>query len=266
MQAHLQKMDFAALDGMPTGQLVARASSDTTLVRGLLMFIPMMSGNLLLMVLSLGVMLWLSPPLALVSLIIAPALIAVSYRMRTKIFPATWDAQQREGEVIQIVDEAVGGVRVVKAFGQERRELERVTAASESLYGSQMRAVRLTSRYQPLLQAIPALGEVGILAFGGWLALRGEISLGTFLAFTTYVGQLLAPTRQLAGLLAIGQQARAGVERIFQLLDHEPDIQDPPDGVELGPLAGDLEFVDVDFGYDERREVLSGFDLRIEAG
>jgi ATP-binding cassette, subfamily B, bacterial len=266
MQAHLQKMDFTALDGMPTGQLVARASSDTTLVQGLLMFIPMMSGNLLLMLLSLGVMLWLSPPLALVSLIIAPALIAVSYRMRTRIFPATWDAQQREGEVIQIVDEAVGGVRVVMAFGQERRELERVAASSEDLYGSQMRAVRLTSRYQPLLQAIPSFGQVAILAFGGWLALHGKISLGTFLAFTTYVGQLVSPTRQLAGLMAIGQQARAGVERIFQLLDLQPAIADAPDAVELGPLAGDIDFDDVSFGYDERREVLAGFDLHVKAG
>ncbi|MFT3863716.1 MAG: ABC transporter ATP-binding protein [Solirubrobacterales bacterium] len=266
MQAHLQKMDFANLDRMPTGQLVARASSDTTLVQGFLMFIPMMSGNVLLMVLSLGVMLWLSPPLALVSLIIAPALLFVSYRMRTKIFPATWDAQQKEGEVIQIVDEAVNGVRVVKAFGQERRELERVSGSSEELYGSQMRAVRLTSRYQPLLQAIPSFGQVAILAFGGWLALEGQISLGTFLAFTTYIGQLVAPTRQLAGLLAIGQQARAGVERIFQLLDLEPDIADAPDAVELDPLEGDLRFDDVSFGYDERRQILDGFDLHVRAG
>jgi ATP-binding cassette, subfamily B, bacterial len=266
MQAHLQGMDFASLDQMPTGQLVARASSDTTLVQGLLMFIPMMSGNVLLMVLSLGVMLWLSPPLALVSLIVAPALLAVSYRMRTKIFPATWDAQQREGEVIQIVDEAVNGVRVVKAFGQERRELERVAAASEDLYGSQMRAVRLTSRFQPLLQAIPALGQVGILAFGGWLALHGEISLGTFLAFTTYIGQLVSPTRQLAGLLAIGQQARAGIERIFQLLDLAPAIADAPDAVELPQLGGAIDFDAVEFGYDERRRVLDGFDLHVRAG
>jgi ATP-binding cassette subfamily B protein len=266
MQAHLQRMDFTNLDRMPTGQLVARASSDTTLVQGLLMFIPMMSGNVLLMILSLGVMLWLSPPLALVSLIIAPALMIVSYRMRTKIFPATWDAQQREGEVIQIVDEAVNGVRVVKAFGQEHRELERVADSSEELYGSQMRAVRLTSRYQPLMQAIPAFGQVAILAFGGWLALHGEISLGTFLAFTTYVGQLVSPTRQLAGLLAIGQQARAGVERIFQLLDHEPDIQDAADAVDLPPVAGDIDFVDVHFGYDERRDILEGFNLSIKAG
>jgi ATP-binding cassette subfamily B protein len=266
MQAHLQRMDFTNLDRMPTGQLVARASSDTTLVQGLLMFIPMMSGNVLLMILSLGVMLWLSPPLALVSLIIAPALLIVSYRMRTKIFPATWDAQQREGEVIQIVDEAVNGVRVVKAFGQEHRELERVADSAEELYGSQMRAVRLTSRYQPLMQAIPAFGQVAILAFGGWLALHGEISLGTFLAFTTYVGQLVSPTRQLAGLLAIGQQARAGVERIFQLLDHEPDIQDAADAVDLPPVAGDIDFVDVGFGYDERRDVLEDFNLSIKAG
>ncbi len=266
MQAHLQQMDFANLDRMPTGQLVARASSDTTLVQGLLMFIPMMSGNVLLMILSLGVMLWLSPPLALVSLIIAPALLFVSYRMRTKIFPATWDAQQKEGDVIQIVDEAVNGVRVVKAFGQERRELQRVGDSSEELYGSQMRAVRLTSRYQPLLQAIPAFGQVAILAFGGWLALEGQISLGTFLAFTTYIGQLVAPTRQLAGLLAIGQQARAGVERIFQLLDLEPDIADAPDAVELGPLAGDIDFDGVSFGYDERRQILDGFDLHVKAG
>jgi ATP-binding cassette, subfamily B, bacterial len=266
MQAHLQQMDFAALDQMPTGQLVARASSDTTLVQGLLMFIPMMSGNVLLMVLSLGVMLWLSPPLALVSLIIAPALLAVSYKMRTKIFPATWDAQQREGEVIQIVDEAVNGVRVVKAFGQERRELERVTDASQTLYGSQMRAVRLTSRYQPLLQAIPSLGQVAILAFGGWLALHGKISLGTFLAFTTYIGQLVSPTRQLAGLLAIGQQARAGVERIFQLLDLAPAIADAPDAVQLGPLEGRIDFDQVAFGYDAGRRVLDGFDLHVKAG
>ncbi|HTT94512.1 MAG TPA: ABC transporter transmembrane domain-containing protein, partial [Solirubrobacterales bacterium] len=266
MQAHLQRMDFAALDRMPTGQLVARASSDTTLVQGLLMFIPLMSGNVLLMVMSLGVMLWLSPPLALVSLVVAPALLAVSYRMRTRIFPATWDAQQREGEVIQIVDEAVNGVRVVKAFGQERRELERVAAASADLYGSQMRAVRLTSRFQPLLQAIPALGQVAILAFGGWLALRGEISLGTFLAFTTYIGQLVAPTRQFAGLLAIGQQARAGVERIFQLLDLAPAIADAADAVELPTLRGEVDFDAVEFGYDERRRILAGFDLHVKAG
>jgi ATP-binding cassette subfamily B protein len=259
-------MDFTNLDRMPTGQLVARANSDSTLVQGLLSFLPIMSGNVLLMLLSLVVMLFLSPLLAIVSLVIAPTLLFVSYRMRKRVFPATWDAQQREGDVVQIVDEDINGVRVVKAFGQEERELERVADASGTLYGAQMRAVRLTSRYQPLLQAIPALGQVAVLAFGGWLALRHQLSLGTFLAFSTYVGQLMAPARQLAGVLSIAQQARAGVERIFQLLDLRPSIEDPADAIELGTLDGSVTFDDVHFGYDDETEVLRGFDLHIKAG
>jgi ATP-binding cassette subfamily B protein len=268
MHDHLQSLDFGNLDHMPTGQLVSRANSDSNLVQGLLSFFPIMSGNLLLMLLSLGVMLYLSPLLAIVSLIVAPALLVVSYRMRWRVFPATWDGQQREGDVAQIVDEDVNGVRVVKAFGQEARELDRVGEAAQTLYGSQMRAVRLQSRYQPLLEAIPSIGQVAILALGGWLALQNEISLGTFLAFSTYVAQLVAPARQLAGVLTVGQQARAGVERIFQLLDLKPAIVDPPDAVELPELRGEIDFEDVHFGYggSDGPGVLRGFDLHIGAG
>src|SRR3984957_16410561 len=266
MHEHLQVLDFDNLDRMPTGQLVARANSDSTLVQGLLSFFSIMSGNVLLMLFSLGVMFYLSPLLAVVSVIIAPSLLIVSYRMRRRVFPATWDGQQREGEVVQIVDEDVNGVRVVKAFGQEQRELERVGDAAQVVYGSQMRAVRLQSRYQPLLEAIPTIGQVAILAFGGWLALHHEITLGTFLAFSTYIVQLVSPARQLAGVLTIGQQARAGIERIFQLLDLPPAIVDAPDAVELPPLKGEIIFSDVHFAYGAEAPVLQGFDLHINAG
>src|ERR1700730_7538680 len=119
MHDPLQTLDFGNLDRMPTGQLVGRANSDSTLVQGLLSFFPIMSGNIVLMLLSLGVMVYLSPLLALVSAVVAPLLLLVSYRMRWRIFPATWDGQQREGDLVQIVDEDLNGVRVVKAFGQE---------------------------------------------------------------------------------------------------------------------------------------------------
>ncbi|MGH9170521.1 MAG: ABC transporter ATP-binding protein [Acidimicrobiales bacterium] len=266
MHDHLQAMDFENLDRMPTGQLVARANSDSTLVQGLLSFFPIMSGNVLLMFLSLGVMVYLSPLLAIVSLVVVPALLVVSYRMRWRIFPATWDGQQREGDVAQIVDEDVNGVRVVKAFGQEHRELERVAGAAAVLYGSQMRAVRLQSRYQPVLEAIPVVGQVAILALGGWLALRHEITLGTFLAFSTYIAQLMAPARQLAGVLTIGQQARAGIERIFQLLDLKPAVRDRDDAIELAELRGEVDFEGVHFAYGEGHPVLQGVDLHIDAG
>ena len=216
---------------------MARASSDTTLILGLLNFLPLMFGNVLLMLMSLVIMFWLSPLLACIGLVIAPALFVVSYRLRMKVFPASWDGQQREGEVAEIVDEDVNGVRVVKAFGQEERELHRMVGVVESLYGSRMRATRLQARYQPLLEAIPTLAQVAVLALGGWLVMQGDITLGTFLAFSTYVTQFVAPARQLAGVLTIGQQARAGVERIFQVLDLETAIEDAPDAVELPELT-----------------------------
>jgi len=266
MHEHLQALDFDNLGRMPTGQLVARANSDSTLVQGLLSFFPIMSSNVLLLLLSLGVMISLSPLLALVSLVVAPSLLIVSYRMRWRIFPATWDGQQREGDLVQIVDEDLNGVRVVKAFGQEQREVERVAAAAKTVYGSQMRAVRLQSRYQPLLEAIPLFAQVAILALGGWLALQHQITLGTFLAFSTYVTQLMAPARQLAGVLTIGQQARAGLERIFQLLDLAPAIADAPDAVELPEVRGDITFSGVRFRYGDGDPVLDGVDLHIAPG
>jgi ATP-binding cassette subfamily B protein len=249
MHDHLQRMDAASLDRMPTGQLVSRANSDSALVQGLLNMLPIMSGNLILMILSIVVMFTLAPLLALVSLVMVPALVITAYRMRAKIMPATWDAQQREGEVAQIVDEDVGGVRVVKAFGREQREVEKMAGVASGVYGSQMRSVRIQARFQPLLESIPTLGQVAILALGGWLALHGDITIGTFLAFTSYVAALMAPARQLAGVLTIGQQAQVGIERIFQLIDREPAIQDATDAVALDDVRGDIVFENVTFGY-----------------
>jgi ATP-binding cassette subfamily B protein len=186
--------------------------------------------------------------------------------MRWQVFPASWDAQQREGDVAQVVDEDVNGVRVVKAFGQEDRELGRIVEAARSLYGARMRAVRLQAYYQPLLKAIPSIGQVAILAFGGWLALRHHITLGTFLAFSTYVAQFVAPARQFAGVITVAQQARAAVERIFQLLDLPPVITDAPDAVELPQLRGEIAFRDVHFGYGDGPPVLCGFNLHIASG
>ncbi|MEF2976575.1 ABC transporter ATP-binding protein [Subtercola sp. YIM 133946] len=292
MHDHLQSMDFTSLGRMSTGQIVSRANSDSTLVQSLLNMLPLMSGNVILMVLSLVVMFVLSWPLALVALVVTPLLVLISYRLRSRVFPATWDAQQHEGEVAEIVDEDVNGVRVVKAFGREKHEVDRMVGVASTLYGSQMRAVRIQSRYQPLLEAVPVLAQVAVLAFGGWLALNGQLSLGTFLAFSAYVAQLMAPARMLAGVLTIGQQARVGIERIFQLLDREPAIVDAPDAIDLdaadatspdatpghatGPVTrpaatrnrggSGIDFDAVTFGYSPGHPVLDGFDLHVAPG
>ena len=262
----LQRLDSARHDEMQTGQLVSRANSDVGLLQGLLAFLPMMSGNLLLLVASLVIMFVYSPLLALVSLAMVPALVFTAYRMRRRTFPANWDAQQKEGEVAVVVEEAVTGVRVVKGFGQEAHELQKLSVRARELFGSRMRAVRLQSRYQPVLSGLPALGEVGVLALGGWMALHHDISVGTFLAFATYLMQMASPARMLAGVLIVGQQARAGAQRVLDLLAANPVVTERPGAVDLPPVAGAVRFESVTFGYTRSQPVLRGFDLEVQPG
>ena len=231
----LSRLDGTRQDSLNTGQVVGRATSDLQMIQGLLSMLPMMTGNLLLFILSIVVMLFLSPLLTLIALAMAPALWWFATLSRKKLFPATWTAQQEAGAVAGAVDGAVSGVRVVKGFGQEEQELNRLERASRRLFAMRLRSIRLSARYSPAMQAIPALGQVGVLALGGWLAVRGEVTLGTFVAFSTYVAQMTAPVRTLTMLLTVGQQARASVERVFQLIDERPVVTERPDAVELDP-------------------------------
>jgi ATP-binding cassette subfamily B protein len=262
----LQRLDFARHDEMQTGQLVSRANSDVGLIQGLLAFLPLMTGNFLLLGASLVIMTIYSPLLTAVTLVIVPMVGLVTLRMRDQVFPATWDAQQQAGQVAGVVDEAVSGVRVVKGFGQEEREIERLAASAEQLYRSKMRAVRLRARYQPLLQALPTFGQVAIVALGGWLALRHRISVGTFLAFSTYLLAMVSPARMLSGLLTVGQQARAGAVRILDLLDSVPTVGEKPGAEVLPAIRGEVSFEGVTFGYLRSEPVLEGFDLRLAPG
>ncbi|HLM63446.1 MAG TPA: ABC transporter ATP-binding protein [Acidimicrobiales bacterium] len=262
----LQRLDFASHDQLQTGQLVSRASSDVALIQGLLSFLPIMLGNALLVVLALVVMVVLSPPLTLVVLAALPAMLVVALKLRTSIFPASWDAQQRAAEVAGVVDEAVSGVRVVKGFGQEERQLGELAGTGASLFRSRLRLIRLTARFTPTLQLIPVLGQVGVLAVGGWLAIEGRITLGTLLAFASYLVQLVAPVRMFASLLAVGQQARAGAERLLDLLDANPLVTERPGAPDLVVTEGAVRLEGVRFGYTKDARVLDGFDLEVAPG
>jgi ATP-binding cassette, subfamily B, bacterial len=262
----LLRLDGARQDELHTGQVVSRSISDIMLVQGLLQMLPMLTGNILLFVISLVVMAWLSPLLTLIALAVAPALLVIGYHSRSRLFPATWEAQQQAAEVAGIVDSAVSGVRVVKGFGQERRELSRLEQQARRLFASKLRSVRLNSRYGPTLQAVPLLGQVGILALGGWLAIQGQITLGTFLAFSAYLGQLIAPVRMLSNFLVMGQQARASVIRVFEVIDSEPLVLEKPDAIDLPQGSGAVELRDVTFGYLESDPVLRDLSLTVAPG
>ncbi|MFD5063631.1 MULTISPECIES: ABC transporter ATP-binding protein [unclassified Streptomyces] len=265
MYGTLTRLDGKRQDELSTGQVVGRATSDLQLIQGLLFMLPMTIGNVLLFLISLVIMAWLSPLLTLVAIAVAPALWFIARRSRSRLFPATWYAQGQAAAVAGVVDGAVSGVRVVKGFGQEEQETGKLREVGRKLFAGRLRTIRLNARYTPALQAVPALGQVAMLALGGWLATRGEITLGTFVAFSTYLAQLVGPVRMLAMVLTVGQQARAGVERVLELIDTEPTMQDGT--VELPADApASVEFDDVRFGYDPERPVLDGFSLTIEPG
>ncbi|HET6857715.1 MAG TPA: ABC transporter ATP-binding protein [Streptomyces sp.] len=265
MYGTITRLDGKRQDELSTGQVVGRATSDLQLIQSLLFMLPMTIGNILLFVISIVIMAWLSLPLTLVALAVAPALWFIAKRSRVRLFPATWYAQGQAAAVAGVVDGAVSGVRVVKGFGQEDQEIGKLREVGRRLFAGRLRTVKLNSRYTPALQAVPALGQVAMLALGGWLATRGEITLGTFVAFSTYLAQLVGPVRMLAMVLTVGQQARAGVERVLELIDTEPSIADGAKELPADAPAT-VEFDDVSFGYDADRPVLDGFSLSIAPG
>ncbi|MFG3005824.1 ABC transporter ATP-binding protein [Streptomyces calvus] len=265
MYATITRLDGRRQDELSTGQVVGRATSDLQLIQSLLFMLPMTVGNLLLFLISLVIMASLSLPLTVVALAVAPALWWIAKHSRTRLHPSTWYAQAQAGAVAGVVDGAISGVRVVKGFGQEEQETAKLREVGRRLFAGRLRTVRLNSRYTPALQAVPALGQVAMLALGGWLAVRGHITLGTFVAFSTYLAQLVGPVRMLAMVLTVGQQARAGTERVLELIDTEPSLTDGTKELPADAPAT-VEFDDVSFGYDPDHPVLDGLSFEIRAG
>ncbi|WP_055528972.1 ABC transporter ATP-binding protein [Streptomyces graminilatus] len=261
----ITRLDGRRQDELSTGQIVGRATSDLQLIQSLFYMLPMTLGNVLLFVISLAIMTWLSLPLTLVALAVAPALWVVAKRSRTKLHPATWYAQAQAAAVAGVVDGAVTGVRVVKGFGQEDQETGKLREVGRRLFAGRLRTIRLNSVYTPALQAVPVLGQVAMLAVGGWLAVGGHITLGTFVAFSTYLAQLVGPVRMLAMVLTVAQQARAGTERVLELIDTKPSLSDGHKELPADAPAT-VEFDDVSFGYADDRPVLSGLSFEIRPG
>ncbi|HUZ88330.1 MAG TPA: ABC transporter ATP-binding protein [Candidatus Acidoferrales bacterium] len=264
--SHLQRLDFARHDELQTGQVVSRSISDLNAVQQLLNFLPLMLAQLVFALAAIGIMFYLSFLLGLVAIAAVPLMALVSGRLRQLVYPANWDAQQRAAVVAGVVEETVTGVRIVKGYGQEERELKRLARQAALLFGSRMRTIRLRARYSAVLAALPALAQVAMLAVGGWLAIGHHVSIGTFLICANYVTQLQTPARLLSGLFVQAQQGRASAERIFALLDSTPKVEESEQARNLDISTGLVEFDRVGFGYLRSEPVLDSFSLRVEPG
>ncbi|MBY6684078.1 ABC transporter ATP-binding protein [Rhodococcus sp. BP-149] len=264
--ASLHRLDGERQDEVQVGQVVSRSITDLQLVQGLLAMVPLSAGALLQFVLALGVMAYLSPLLTLVALAVVPAISVLVVRMRPTLYAATWSAQQQAAELAGHVEETVTGVRVVKGFGQESRAVDTLERIGRRLYAERLRAAVVNSRFAPGMAALPQLGLVGVVALGGWLALSGSITVGTFLAFASYVATMAAVTRTLTSVVVMAQLSRAAVERVYGVIDTRPAHEEPENPVPIpdGPLG--LRLRDVRFGFDPDAPVLDGLDLTVAPG
>ncbi|MET0578461.1 MAG: ABC transporter ATP-binding protein, partial [Ilumatobacteraceae bacterium] len=263
---HLYELDFARHDTLSVGDVMSRSTADLTLIQQFFFSVPLLLANMTLLIVAIVVMFTLSPVLSLVIVVFVPLFAFVAVRFRDHVFPASWNDQRLSGNVAGVVDEAVTGVRVVKAFAQEQHELDRLTGQAHELYQSRMRTARFNAHYGSTLQVLPMMAQLGVLALGGWMAMLGHVTLGVFLAFASYVVQIITPVRLVSSLLATTQQARAGAERVFQLLDMQPDVTEEPGATPVVDPRGEIELVDVSFGHAGGPPTVHGVSLRIEPG
>ena len=267
MYEHLHSLELAFFDGQQTGQLMSRSTVDLQAVRFFLGYglIFILQSALTILIAS-GVMLAVDPWLAAVSLAPMPFVIWVAFRYGRRNRPATQEVQQRIAELTADAEENISGVRVVKAFAQEERQLHRFSRSVGRVFDQSMISTRLRAFYSPFIAFLPQLGLAALLFVGGRQAINGQISVGEFVAFYGYVLMLTGPMRMLGIALGMAQRAVASGARVFEILDTEPTLTAPPGAPGLPAGGGRVELRGVTFGYGDAEPVLRDVDLEVEPG
>ncbi len=267
MYSHLQSLELGFFDSQQTGQLMSRATVDLNAIRFFLGYgLIFMAQSFLTILIAAGVMLAVNPPLAAIALAPMPFVIWVAYRYGRRNRPASQEVQQRIAELTADAEENVSGVRVVKAFAQEERQLRRFDHAVRRVFDQSMVSTRLRAFYNPFIGFLPQLGLAAVLLVGGRQAINETITVGEFVAFYGYVLMLAGPMRMLGVSLGMAQRAVASGARVFEILDREPHMTAPPDAPPLPEGGGRVEFRDVTFAHDGAEPVLHDVDLDVAAG
>jgi ATP-binding cassette, subfamily B, bacterial len=244
LYGQLQRLELGFFDHQQTGQLMSRATVDLQAVRYFLGYGLVFIGQAGLTILLAAVAMFaIKPGLAAISLAPVPFVILVADRSGRRSKPALQEVQQRLGELTADAEENVSGVRVVKAFAREDRQLERFRVSATRVFDQSVFATRLEARYTPMISFLPNLGLAAILLFGGREVIHGSLNIGDFTAFYAYLLMLITPMQTLGYMLSATQRAVASGARIFELLDRDPRITTPAGAPDLPPGDGRVELI-----------------------
>jgi ATP-binding cassette subfamily B protein len=252
LYGHLQELELGFFDRQQTGQLMSRATVDLQAVRFFLGYgLVFILQSILTIVLAGIVMIATEPRLGLISLAPVPFVVLISYRYGRRARPAIQQTQQRIAELTADAEENISGVRVVKAFAREPRQLERFQGSVGRVFHQAMVATRLEAKFNPMIGFLPQLGLAAVLLLGGNSVIHAHLTLGQFTAFYLYLNMLIAPMRTLGVILNLAQRATASGARLFQVLDRPPRLTAPAGAPPLPAGNGHVQLQGVTLRYDE---------------
>ena len=265
--SHLQRLSLVFHHRARTGELVTKVASDTNLLRELFAeWVLVFLGQMLTLVAMFGVMFMLNWRLALVVLATLPPLAFVLYRLNRSIKHSARDERRYEGRMASRLNEVLSSMALVQAFGRQGYEEDRFQSEIEDNLKSGIRAARASAAVSRSIALISALGTAITVLFGAAQVLEGHLTPGELLVFLAYVTRLYKPVRDLGRLSVRLSRAAVSVARIEDILAIQPEIEDAPNAIEAAPLAGEIVFEHVSFGYDPGRPVLEDVSLRIRPG
>ncbi len=262
----VNRLSFDYHDVTSTGQLMSRGSADLHEVQNFVVAIPINLAALIMATGAFAFMLYVHAGLALSALCVYPLVSLITVRFYNRLFPATARVQQGLGDLAAVVEENVAGARLVRSFGREEYEIKKLQRAADGIFTDNMELTRLRTIYTPLFSLLPSVGQLVIIAYGGWLVIQGDINIGYFVTFLQFLNMLIWPVQMLGEQVASGQRAVTSAARVWNVLREEPTVRERPRARPLPGGAGEVVFDHVDFSYLPGRPVLRDFSLRVPAG
>lgn len=263
----LQSLPLRFFDSTPHGDVMSRLTNDIDTINMSLGFsFTQIFSSIVSILGTIIIMLRMSPILTLVSMIVIPLTILITTLISSRTRESFLTNQTILGQLNSIAEENINGLKVVKIFARERKEIEKFEAVNEELRKAGTRAQIFAGVMGPLMNVVNNLSFAVIAGFGGWFAVKAIVSVGTVASFIIYSRQFTRPINELANLFNMIQSAIASAERVFKIIDKPPEPIDPPDAVELKDVKGEVEFKNVYFSYKEGVPVLKDINFHVKPG
>ncbi|ACM60624.1 ATP-binding cassette subfamily B protein [Caldicellulosiruptor bescii] len=264
---HLQKLSLSFFDSRPAGKIMVRVMNDVDSLSELLSNSIL---NVLVDTLSLWaiivIMLSIDIKLSIVALGVLPLLISIIMILKNSIRTRWQDVRKKSSTLNAYIHESIQGMKITQAFTREEKNAEIFKNLNTTFKNTWMKAIRVNNLFWPTIEFTGTLSSVLIFLFGIWMMRKGYTTLGTIIAFSNYMGMFWQPINNISNFYNQLLVAMASTERIFEILDIQPDVQDDPDAYDLPPIRGEITFENVSFSYDEEKPVLKDVSFTIKAG